>query len=170
MQMLIKTIKLSAFLILFYAISLFCEKETAGFSIRRISAAPTLPFTNQGETLATQEILKQPFHYLARGGQTFVFVSEDQKYVLKFFKNSPNAFVPLKKYHTKKIGKLMRDIEGYLLAFERLPEESGLIFLKLDTETPFDQTVTIVDKLGIQHELSLQKTLFVVQKKGVSVI
>jgi len=159
-------LKLIVFFILFYVISLFCEKETDGFSVRRINATPPLPFSNHGNTLLTEEILKQPFHYLARGGQSFVFVSEDQKYVIKFFKNSPNAFVPLKKYHTKKINKLIRDIEGYLLAFERIPEESGLIFLKLDTEKAFDQTVTLVDKLGIQHQLPLQKTLFAIQKKG----
>ena len=98
-------IKVVAFLVLFYVISLFCEKETEGFSIRRINAAPLLPFSNHGNTLLTEEILKQPFHYLARGGQSFVFVSEDQKYVIKFFKNNPNPVVPLKKYHTKKISK-----------------------------------------------------------------
>jgi hypothetical protein len=159
-------LKFTVFFILFYVVSLFCEKETEGFSIRRINAAPPLPFTNHGNALVTKEILKQPFYYLARGGQSFVFVSEDQKYVIKFFKNSPNAFVPLKKIPHKKISKLIRDIEGYLLAFERIPEESGLIFLKLDTENAFDQTVNLVDKLGIQHQLPLQKTLLQYRKRG----
>jgi hypothetical protein len=159
-------IKFNLFIVSFYLISLFCEKETDGFSIRRINSAPPLPFINQGEALPAQTILNQRFHYLARGGQMFVFVSEDQKYVLKFFKNSPNPLVPLKKYHSKKMGKLIRDIGGYLLAFERVPEESGLIYLKLDNKALFDQTVTLVDKLGISHKLSLQNTLFVIQKKG----
>ncbi|MFS8562989.1 MAG: hypothetical protein LVR00_01085 [Rhabdochlamydiaceae bacterium] len=95
-------LKFTVFFILFYVVSLFCEKETEGFSIRRINAAPPLPFTNHGNALVTKEILKQPFYYLARGGQSFVFVSEDQKYVIKFSKTAPMLLFPLKKYHTKK--------------------------------------------------------------------
>ena len=126
----------------------------------------SLSFKNEGQIAPTQEILNQPFHYLARGGQMFVFASQDGKYVIKFFKNTPNSLVPLRKYHSKKRSKLIRDIEGYLLAFKRVPKESGLVFLKLDQETPFNQTIEITDKLGIAHKLSLQKTLFVIQKKG----
>lgn len=96
----------------------------------------------------------------------FVFVSEDQKHVLKFFKNTSYPLLSLQKYQLKKTAKLMRDVHGYMLAFERLPEESGLVFLKLEIMTPFEQEITLIDKLGIVHKLPLQKTLFAIQKKG----
>ena len=39
------------------------------------------------EEKRVKEILSQPFTYLARGKQSFVFVSEDQKTVLKLLNN-----------------------------------------------------------------------------------
>ncbi len=164
----LRLVKLFLFIISFYFTSSFCTKKTDGFSIRRLQTS--LSLTNQGSETLADDILKQPFHYLDRGGQMFVFISEDQKYVLKFFKNGPNSSTPLKKHHLKRLNRVMRDIEGYLLAFKKLPEESGLIFLKLDTQTPFNQEITLFDKLGIQHRVDLQKTLFAIQKKGEPLI
>lgn len=161
-------IKFFIFIICFYYISSFCTKKTDGFSIRRLQT--TLSLHNRGSQEIADKILSQPFHYLDRGGQTFVFLSEDQKYVLKFFKNGPNAVIPLKNHHLKKEMKLMRGIQGYLLAFEKLPQESGLVFLKLDTQKPCRHEIILFDKLGIKHTVNLQKTVFAIQKKGEPLI
>jgi hypothetical protein len=133
----------------------FCEKETDGFRISRLSTSChfTMIADIPNEVNAA---LNQKFHYLASGGQSWVFVSEDEKYVLKFFK----AHLRSKK------GKLERDFKSCQLAYDNLKEECGLVYLHLN-ETTTLKTVQVVDKLNIVHPIDLDKTDFLLQKKGV---
>src|SRR3989344_1671941 len=70
-----------------------------------------LPFSlpSYGNVHEAQTILKQKFYYLASGGQMDVFVSEDEKYVLKFFSNTPLP-LPFPSYQRRKLVKLSRDM------------------------------------------------------------
>ncbi len=149
-----------------YVVALFCTHITEGFEVARLMEVPYLKIPSQGNVLIAKQILNQPFHYLAKGGQVFVFASKDEKYVLKFFKNTPHPLVPLSKYRLKKTQKLLRDINSYKLGFDRLLEETGLIFLHVNPEEKIDAIVCLKDKLGIEHRVPLNQTLFVLQKKG----
>ena len=84
-------------LILIFAISLYglgrlYYAVTDGFTIENITSS--LPFDESLETRPLNEeektlvdlILDQKFTYLGKGCQSYVFLSEDQQYVLKFFK------------------------------------------------------------------------------------
>jgi hypothetical protein len=69
-------------------------RQNDGFALRDIQSI--LPFNPQYPPIELtdldqkylDEAINQNYTYLARGGQCFVFVSEDNNYVLKFFKHN----------------------------------------------------------------------------------
>src|SRR5258706_12163985 len=63
------------------------------------------------------KILTEPFSFLGSGGQCYAFVSKDEKYVLKFFKQKAN---PCPLFNSCKI------------AYETLKEETGMLALHLN--------------------------------------
>lgn len=127
-------------------------------------------------------ILNQKYYYLGKGAQSYAFVSEDQRYVLKFFKFKhlkPNIFVdllppipPFKSYKEnsfeRKKRKLIGVFDGYALAYRLHRIDSGLLYLHLLPTTTFKQSVTVVDKIGMSRELHLDDLVFLIQKKGVT--
>ena len=170
---------LSAVALLFYLAKTFCDAQTDGFSVARIHSefAPSPEWqiepleTAQREQL--REILSQPFHYLACGGQAFAFASHDGRYVIKFFKHrfrKPYSYLyPYlsEKKLQKSLLKMRRDFTSYKLAYEELKEESGLVYIHLNKDVPLDLTAHITDKLGISHEIPLNDVEFVLQKRAV---
>lgn len=164
----------------------FCNAQTDGFSVARIHSelsfnpaweVDPLSF-DQEQTLCT--VLNQKFRYLGCGGQCFAFVSEDDKWVIKFFKHrfrKPfsyfyHASLPMwidrvreRKLH-KALFKLNRDFTSYKIAYEDLREESGLLYIHLNKNEVNFPTLTIVDKIGISHKICLSEVEFVVQKKA----
>lgn len=126
------------------------------------------------------QILSQTFIYIGKGAQSYAFSSEDNQYVLKFFKFkhlTPHWFVelfppipPFSTYKAKqaerKERKLYGVFEGYRLAYAVHKEPSGLIFTHLNTTKDQLPTVTVVDKLGIKRKIELDHVPFLVQKKA----
>lgn len=125
-------------------------------------------------------ILSQPFHYLGKGCQSYVFGSQDGKYVIKFFKYQrfkPQAwldyfaFIPLvDSYRLEKIAKKRRKLDGAFLswkmAFEELQPETGVIYVHLDKSGQWQEKLTAYDKLGFKHEIDLNQLEFMVQKRA----
>ncbi len=170
----------------YYFVGPFCDRQTDGFSVARIHSE--LPYNPAWETPPpTDEIqkeldaaLSQKFHYLACGGQCFAFSSEDGNYVIKFFKHRirkpysyllyaklPGIFGEMQKRKLDRaLVKLTRDFTSYKIAYEDLLEETALIYLHLNKGTHLNRTVTIVDKIGIAHQISLDGIEFIVQKKA----
>ncbi len=171
-----KAIQVCALGIAFYFTQQFCLKQTDEFTIAKICS--NLPFEEKWETrpLSQQQqtevlhILDQKFHYLASGGQCYAFLSSDGQSVLKFFKHDrrlPAKWYPESvKKRQKKQRKLERDFNSYKLAFEELQDETGLLYVHLNKTRHLKQTVTLVDKLGIEHKLDLDTKEFVLQKKA----
>lgn len=170
----------------FYSIASFCNQQTDGFSVARIHS--DLPFNPAWETQALSpekkeellSIFHQKFHYLGVGGQCYAFASEDGHYVIKFFKHKirkPFSFFyrtslpkPFEKSRLKKwnkaLYKLNRDFTSYKIAYEDLPEETGLLFIHLNKSSDLQRSATIVDKLGIAHTIALDEIEFIVQKRA----
>lgn len=158
-------LKIGLSLIFLYALFLFCRSQTDDLSLSRLSFEAPFDFPTLGSPEEAKEILNQKFTYLSSGGQCYVFASEDGKYVLKFFKSTPLP-LPFSKYQAKKLGKLRRDMHGYLLAFERLQEDTGLVLVRLNSNPSFDQTVILFDKLNCIHPFCLRSTPFILQKRA----
>jgi hypothetical protein len=52
------------------------------------------------------------------------------------------------------------------MAFDRLQEETGLLYVHLNESACLRQTACIVDKLGIRHTIDLDRIAFVLQRKA----
>ncbi len=182
-------LKLALFVFLFFRVAEWCDTKTDKFRILRIFSTlehnpgweVTPPPANRQEEIA--HLLKQRYTYLSSGGQCYVFASEDGSAVIKFFKHHRRhipaylAALPLPKpladrrtrRSMKKEGKLLRDFASYKLAYERLPEETGVLFVHLNKTDDLHPTLRIVDKLGIAHSLDLDRVEFVLQKRATLV-
>ncbi len=126
-------------------------------------------------------ILSQPFFYLAKGHQSFVFESGDHEYVIKLYRFPshlrlfPKLGHPLSYQYSKKrkdiskynIQKLHETISSYHLAYEKMAEESGLLLIHQAKTASLDMRATLVDQMKHTYNVDLNKTLFVLQKKGV---
>lgn len=161
-------------------------QRNENFSLEAISAQ--IPFHPEWECrpLSTEErnevenALSQSYHYLGGGGQCFSFVSGDEKYVIKFFKQKAFA-TPVWMDHfalpflinwmrEKKIGKKgakrNRAFKAFKLSFDFLSAESGLLYVHLNQTQHLQKTLSFLDDSGNEHLLNLDELEFVVQKKA----
>ena len=164
-----------------FAIERLCHKATDGFAIVNIySPEKALKNRTIQHSDEVTSILNQKFYYLNCGSQSYVFVSEDQKYVLKFFKFQHMRIPPwlkriplphaLDEIREKKIAKKRnireKTLESYHLAFSHFQKESGLIYAHLDRTNFLNIKVPIYDKIGIRHEIDLDNVEFLLQKRA----
>lgn len=165
---------ISALILLYTPLSKFIGKQTHEFTICGISFGEEIPVKAPGPTADElqniRQVLSQPFTFLDSGGQSFVFLSQDGRYILKFFRTYRHR-LPLgihkifPKIAEKKAKRLDREFGSYLLAYQELREESGLLFLHLEATNFLNQKVDVTDNIGIMHTLSLDEFPFLLQKR-----
>jgi hypothetical protein len=107
-------------------------------------------------------------------------VSEDGQYVLKFLKHqrfrTPSWFSPLRflpafdryveEKREKKWYQLNRLCHSWKLCFDHLKEETALLMIHLNTTQSLKQRVVLYDKVGWQHDISLDEVQFCLQRYG----
>lgn len=168
-----------------HLISLFAFHFDENFSARAFEHGFEKSYT---QTLSNLEIepldaiLAQRFFYLANGKQMTAFASEDGNYVLKLF----NPMRPLKpnwyrhfsrwrQYSSLKwisrewFGKKARLKKLFLrnrLAYEKLKDETGLVYAHLKPSKKICHYIHITNKKGEIDVLCLEKTPFVLQKRA----
>lgn len=159
------------------------DKKVEGFYVDRI--APIFPDDPRWDIAVTpeqvklaNEILNQPFSYLGHGFQCYAFVSQDDKYVLKFIRQQrlqPNIFFQwlpdfLKKEKVEQ-GKKRADylFRSLKVAFEDVPEETGLLFVHLNKTKDLFPAITLYDKAHNRYEVALDDHEFVLQKKALPI-
>lgn len=162
-------------LLFIFAISHFAQKQTDGFTLSKISRQL---IEKQGP-LFHEEFLLQPYIYHGKGGQSYVFFSEDGNYVLKCFRFSkmqtlsflcqmfPCLYFKTKKNKQKHL--LQQTLESYFLAFEELSSETGLLEIHVDSSKHLSIPLKLIDKLGILHTIDPNCISFVIQKRAVLV-
>lgn len=117
-----------------------------------------------------QEAASQPYRYLDRGKQSFVFLSQDERYVLKFFDNrclrsgKIPFLISISKKRCKK--KLDRLFKGYYTASVLDPEHGGLLFMQLMPDASHQLPIKVTDRFGMKHEINLAEIPFVMQLKA----
>lgn len=159
---------------------------TAGFTESNITTDLSLepdhqiPSLTAGEKEEVVSILQQPFHYLGKGCQSYVFLSEDGRYVIKFLKLQrfrPQfylkalSFIPsiekrFKQKTLEKREKLDALLNSWKIAYNDLKKETGLIYLHLNVEDSFNYPIKIVDKMGFKHTINPKEVAFLVQKRA----
>ncbi len=172
-----------------FLLSLFCAwlaalvildheflKGNKKFSIRNIYSH--LPFKEKWEVngAISEGILDQPYFYLARGHQSYAFVSQDNRYVLKFYRfpshlrsfgwmSHPFGGRKRRKIVDYNLQKLEISFQSYKLAFEQLQEACGLLYVHLNQTSNLKKRVHLVDHLGASYRVNLDQVPFLVQKK-----
>ena len=169
-----------------YGLGRLYYRLTGGFTLGNITY--NLPYDPRWDPLPLSEeekeqvrtILAQKFSYLGKGCQSYVFKSEDDQYVLKFFKYQrfrPQAwldyvtFLPgMTSYRQAKVEKKRQKLEGvftsWKIAYERLRPETGVVYIHLNKSSNLQQTIRLYDKMGFEHLLNLDDYEFMLQKKA----
>ena len=158
----------------------FKPKPCYHFSQKAFSSIipPTVEWTDELITLkATDEIrdiLSLKYQFLGKGKQAFSFVSEDEKYVVKFFNLSnvipswKDCFYP--EIALKKQKKLKRLFFGYHNGYQELKEDTGLIWIHLKPTHDLRRTITLVDPQKNELHVDADRTIFVIQKKAEPIL
>jgi hypothetical protein len=121
-----------------------------------------------------------PFTFLGGGGQAYAFLSADGEVVLKLFKRHqlhllydlpPLALCGwLEAWRQKGVrdadSRQERTCASFGIAWELLRKETGLLYLHLAPTTHLQTRVTLVDPLGIRHEVDLDSLPFALQRHG----
>jgi hypothetical protein len=152
-----------------------------GFCLRHIQADNLVNWkSSPPDEKAVKDLLKQNFYYIGKGSQCYVFESEDHDVVLKFFRHSRyrshpiNALITapeivtdiIKQKEQKKKDKLKTLFISCELAYQELREETGLVYLHLNTTDYLKQTVVLYDKLKRPMAIAIDDYAFLIQKKG----
>jgi hypothetical protein len=158
---------------------------TDGFSISEIDTnlafdpqweAPPLPVEEMTKVTA---LFDQPFSYLGCGSQSFVFISENGQYLIKFFKQKklfPSPWLTtihfpplLEPYRLKKIQKrsltFQDTFNSCLIAFHEFRKETGIVFVHLNKTDSLQKSLSLTDKIGRKFSVDLDHFAFVIQKK-----
>lgn len=158
---------------------------TDGFGYQSITSP--LPYESSWETSfsseelkSAQEALNQPYYYLESGSQSYVFVSKDESYVLKFFKHKrwrlPSLIdqIPLpsyldlkrKQWKQKKKQTVYSTFNSCKVSYEEFKDKTGVFYLHLNPTKHLQQILTVKDGIGLKHQINLDSISFVLQKKA----
>lgn len=141
-----------------------------------------LPELTVEERLRIVKVIDQDFYFLGHGHQTYAFVSEDQKYVLKLFKADYlqrswmiNIFPPIPPFRQfflhrgeSREYRMRRLLNGYAIAYALDRENSGLLYFQPNIGNSWDKNVQLIDKLGLRVTLDLDAVVFAIQEKAVT--
>lgn len=168
---------------LFLGIDKFVHSKSSRFTLSKIlssqkySSEWELPSLSIEEKKDLDQILNQKFTYYSKGSQSYVFISEDKKFILKFLKQEkfrpkswlarlPLSFNPMHRQYLFKKAKCRATFSACKTAFQELKKESGLIYVHLNNSHDLDKKITIFDRNGKQHTVDIDRTCFYVQKRA----
>jgi hypothetical protein len=147
------------FLLLFAALMLslpaFARKFTRGFRIAKLY----LDFPNQPQweivpNPGVASLLRQQFTFIGKGSQSYVFESQDGQTVVKLFR------------FDRSLPDAIQLFDACKLAYDSLRDETGLIYIHLNTTRMNLPTLRCKDAIGRSYKLPLDDYRFVVQRKG----
>ena len=125
----------------------------------------------------TQEALNQPYYYLASGSQCFVFVSQDKKFVLKFFNHhrwkTPQHLGKIPLPFTTNWIRLRQEglrstYKSCCFCINELSKETAVINLELMPNQKYSSNITLYNRLGKRYDIALNSMTFILQKHADS--
>jgi len=172
-KIILKTILCVGLILLF---SKSWQLSTDGFRLDKLKSSLTDKNIAIDKSLKIDEILDQKFKYLSKGCQTYVFVSEDNDYVIKFVRFHRYK-IPLwltvldffEAYKTKRQSykdKLLKDsLQSYNIANNFLKDETATIYVHLNRTSCFNNKLEIKDRFHRKYLIDLDRSGFIIQKK-----
>ena len=141
------------------------------FALPNIVSSETNLTKTSDPSSSITSLLDQSYTYLGQGSQCYVFESEEKEHVLKFFKHKRFRLHPalawFSPYKEALKKKKWEDLKAScLLAYEKLPQESGLLHLHFAGTSHFKKKISISDKLKRTYEIDLDSHDWILQKKG----
>lgn len=123
-------------------------------------------------------ILNKNFYYLGKGCQSYVFGSQDGKYVIKFLKHQHLRndwwweILPLPSSLSLKLAEKRKQKQeifnsiahASLIAANELKQETGVIYAHMYLSSGFP-TIQIIDRLNNVYLVDLNQVEFIVQKR-----
>lgn len=179
--------KVCLFLLAFVGVERFCRMQTQGFELQKIFSDGDykddleVPPLTADERTQIDKLLDQRFYFLGMGAQCYAFLGEDQTTVLKTFKHYHTPFstkaikaLPLPHFLNEPRNTLVKKREHRLhsilkschIAYTDFKEQTGLLFAHLNPSSDLKKRLTIIDKLGIIHQIELDQVEFVLQKRA----
>lgn len=142
------------------------------------------PFVAEWETPPLEDpellsVLQAPFTYLAKGAQSYVFLSENGQYVLKLFRYD-TCRMPLGRIFATKIchwtgmkpkhfvpavEKIPFTFNSCLLAYKLAQKQTGLAYVHLNPKEGLP-ILNLVDRLGRKHQIDPAHYRFALQHKA----
>ena len=124
--------------------------------------------------------LNQTYTYLESGSQSFVFLSADKKYVIKFFKHKRWRLNPLLKilplpptlsakrdrWKEKKTETVNSTFGSCIASYREFKNDTGVVYVHLN-KTPLDHHLILKDRIGFKHKIALGDVAFVLQRKAI---
>jgi len=171
--------KLSIIFLLIGGVFFFWYKLLGGFRIDKIeSFLPKKNLRSPNEKI--EKILNGKFRYLDKGCQAYVFVSDDQEYVLKivrFSRYKVPFWMELVKWSKKgaeikkrreslKNRLLKMSLNSYELAFEKLMDLTQVEYVHLYDTDFFSNKIILTDCFQRKYKIDPNKTAFILQKKA----
>jgi hypothetical protein len=170
--------KIFLFCCLAIAGSLFFSKShSPGFAVSKVvSSLSSCPEWEMEKpcSFGIASLLRQPFHFLGDGAQIYAFESEDRQYVIKFFKKKHlepkwwmHALSPFFQHQIKRKEKQLSEIfTSCKIAYEKLPLQTGVVYLHLNPTPSLIQPLSVTDQHGKRHLIPLDRCSFIVQRKA----
>ncbi|NGX56055.1 MAG: hypothetical protein K1060chlam5_00289 [Candidatus Anoxychlamydiales bacterium] len=184
MKKFIISIKILSLIVISSLCIKFYQLYTDGFRIDKINFVSFYnnKIQNEDQSNEIDEIISQRFKYLSKGCQTYVFISEDENYVLKFIRFHrykvpfwldnlhskyflDNYYNKIKK-HKEKL--FLQSINSYKIAFDYLKDETKILYIHLNQTNNLNKKVTLLDKFNQKYKINLDDYGFILQKKADS--
>lgn len=165
-----KIVLLILFAALMLPLPLLFRKSTEGFRLGKLACDVPFHFSSNHEI---PEVLQHSFTFFSRGAQTFVFLSEDGRYILKLFRNDPWVH-PWRKFlrdcffrksrmaPEKKIYNLLNAAK---IASEKAPDLTGICYAHLSPTTHLPKTLLIAP-FARRFSVDLNRYSFVIQHRA----
>jgi hypothetical protein len=150
-----------------FVLSLIAIFRTDGFSPSLIEA--NLEFKEASPLNPDiKEVLSQPFYYLGKGRQSFVFQSGDGQFVLKFYNQKYlrmpwYSFLVYEKEFAKRSRRRHFYENSYEIAFKELGEEILYLHRGFSQDLP---KIVLKDRASRCLAIDLNEVPFVLQRKG----
>lgn len=151
----------------------FMERQ---FRVQNVT--DTTPSSISAEPISSDDynflknLLDQPFKYLDRGRQSYVFESQDGQYVLKFFdlkRYQPGWLTLFSASSERRMErKKTRLFKGYQIAYEHDRDHAVIVFQQLVPNPTLNLNALLIDRFGFNHDVDLATVPFIIQEKGVA--
>lgn len=158
-------------------------KASHQFCIHFIDGPPQTNPAWESEAPFPTALLSQPFFYLGKGAQSFVFESKDQEYVIKFYKfpahlrrfdwmKHPLHYLwgdlseEAKTLTARNERRFQRTFNSFILAYNHLQQETGVVYIHLNPTPLLQHNLQAFDRSGTPYKIPLGRIGFILQKKG----